>query len=231
MKKIRSAQIGINWLSHSRDIFYTLKKYPDIFEIVGYCTVEGENYPDPLAEMKDYPRLTLDEILNDPTIEAVTVETDEIHLTKYAIMAAEHGKHIHMEKPGGASLPDFERLIELVKKNGKVFNTGYMYRYNPAISEAIRKVKSGELGEIRNVSFTGVTLVLNNVNESIAKAVKVAALAKDANGAKITKVSVFGNLITNYTGELPKLESAVYEENSTFEASDFSADITVERGQ
>ena len=28
--------------------------------------------------------MTLDEILNDPTIEAVTVETDEIHLTKYA---------------------------------------------------------------------------------------------------------------------------------------------------
>ena len=45
------------------------------------------------------PEMTLEEILNDPTIEAVTVETEEIHLTKYAIMAAEHGKMIHMEKP------------------------------------------------------------------------------------------------------------------------------------
>ena len=151
MKKIRIAQIGINWLSHSRDVFYTLKKYPEIFDIAGYCIVEGEDYPAPLEEMKDYPRLTLDEILNDPTIEAVTVETDEIHLTKYAIMAAEHGKHIHMEKPGGASLPDFEHLIAAMKKSGKVFSTGYMYRYNPLVKEALRKVKSGELGDIISV--------------------------------------------------------------------------------
>ena len=111
-------------------------------------------------------------------------------------------------------------------KNFKVEQSGTLM--NPSCT-IFSSLESGS--EIRNVSFTGVTLVLNNVNESIAKAVKVAALAKDANGAKITKVSVFGTLITNYTGELPKLESAVYEENSTFEASDFSADITVERGQ
>ena len=85
--------------------------------------------------------------------------------------------------------------------------------------------------EIRNVSFTGVNFVLNKVNEGVAKAVKVAALSKDANGATITNVSVEGTLTTNYTGELPKLNSPVYEESSTFEASDFNAEITVESAQ
>ena len=26
-------------------------------------------------------------------------------------MAADHGKHMHMEKPGGVSLPDFEKRL------------------------------------------------------------------------------------------------------------------------
>ncbi len=44
-----------------------------------------------------YQRMTVEEILNNPEIEAVAIETEEIYLTKYVQMAAEHGKHIHME--------------------------------------------------------------------------------------------------------------------------------------
>ena len=66
-------------------------------------------------------------------------------------MAANAGKHIHMEKPGGISLADFERLISVMKKTEKVFHIGYMYRYNPYIKELIENVKKGVLGEIISV--------------------------------------------------------------------------------
>ena len=153
MKKIRIAQIGVNRYSHGGEVFYTLTKLQDIFEIVGYTLVEDERITcaSQLHKFEGYREMTLDEILNDPTIEAVTVETDEIHLTKYAQMAAEHGKHIHMEKPGSQNLADFEKLIETVKANGKTFHIGYMYRYNPFISDAITRAKNGELGEIFSV--------------------------------------------------------------------------------
>lgn len=153
MKKIRIAQIGMNRYSHAPEIFYTLSIHPEIFELVGYTLVEDERETcaDKLKWFKGYPELTLDEILCDPTIEAVAVETDEIHLLKYAQMAADHGKHIHMEKPGSQDLAAFERLIDTMKKNGKVFHIGYMYRYNPYISEAIARAKAGELGEIYSV--------------------------------------------------------------------------------
>ena len=45
------------------------------------------------------------------------METDEIYCTKYALLAAKAGKHIHMEKPGGLELADFEELIATVKDN------------------------------------------------------------------------------------------------------------------
>ena len=42
MKKIRIAQIGTSKYSHGNEIFATLTKFPDVFEIVGYAMPEGE---------------------------------------------------------------------------------------------------------------------------------------------------------------------------------------------
>ena len=153
MKKIKIAQIGTSTNSHGNFIFNSLKKQSDIFEVVGFSFPENERskYPERMNYFEGYTELTVDEILSNPEIEAVTVETEECYLTKYALMAAEHGKHIHMEKPGGTLLSDFEKLISVMKKTGKVFHTGYMYRYNPYVIELMNKIKRGELGEIISV--------------------------------------------------------------------------------
>ena len=153
MKKIKIAQIGTSRNSHGSFTFESLKKNSDLFEIVGYCLPEGERekYPEKISCFEGYKELTVDEILNNPEIEAVTVETEEIYLTKYAQMVADSKKHIHMEKPGGVNLAEFEKLIETVKKNNTVFHTGYMYRYNPYIMELKEQIENGELGDIISV--------------------------------------------------------------------------------
>lgn len=153
MKKVRIAQIGTSKYSHGNEIFAALAANSDIFEIVGYALPEGERekFPDKMQAFNGYREMTVEEILSDETIEAVTVETEEIYLTKYALTAASRGKHIHMEKPGGISLSDFEKLIELIKESGRIFHTGYMYRYNPVISDIIKRVRAGEIGEVISV--------------------------------------------------------------------------------
>ncbi|MBQ8882006.1 MAG: Gfo/Idh/MocA family oxidoreductase, partial [Clostridia bacterium] len=153
MRKIRIAQIGMNRYSHAPEVFTTLKLHPEVFELVGYALVEDERETcaHKLKFFDGYPELSLNEILNDPTIEAVAVETDEIHLNKYAQMAADAGKHIHMEKPGSQNLASFERLIDTMRKSKKVFHTGYMYRYNPLVSKAIERAKANEFGTVYSV--------------------------------------------------------------------------------
>ncbi len=153
MKKIKIAQIGTSLYSHGYWIWETLKKRSDLFEIAGYALPEKEEekFPKRMPAFEGYPRLTVEEILADPTIEAVTIETEEIYLTKYALMAAKAGKHIHMEKPGSPDREAFKALIDEMKKSGKVLHLGYMYRYNPAIIRLVQRVKSGELGEINSV--------------------------------------------------------------------------------
>ena len=153
MKKIRIAQIGTSLYSHGSIIFDTLTKHPDLFEVVGYAFPEGERekFPDQMGFFRGYPELTVDEILQDESIEAVAVETEEIYLTKYALLCAQHGTHIHMEKPGGLSLPLFEELVETVKRNGTVFHVGYMYRYNPTLIDIFNRVRAGEIGRVISV--------------------------------------------------------------------------------
>ncbi len=150
MKKIRIAQIGTSQNSHGRQIFASLAKQTAFFEVVGYTLPEGERerFPKAVRAFGGYRELTVEELLEDPTIEAVTIETEEPYLTKYALLAARAGKHIHMEKPGGMELADFETLIAVMKETGKVFHTGYMYRYNPVIRQLLKEIRAGELGEI-----------------------------------------------------------------------------------
>ena len=153
MRKIKIAQIGTSRHSHGNNIFDSLKKQTDIFDIIGYALPENERekFPGRMPAFGGYREMSVEEILNNSEIEAVTVETEEIHLCKYALMAAEHGKHMHMEKPGGVIFNEFERLIELAAHNKTVFHTGYMYRYNPCVKALMQKIKGGELGEIISV--------------------------------------------------------------------------------
>ena len=153
MKPIRIAQIGINTHSHGPQIFKEMKNLPELFEIVGYVLPENERerLSHKMKHFDGYPELTLEEVLKDPSVEAVAVETDEIYLTKYAKLAVDAGKHVHMEKPGSPDPGAFEALISAVKKSGKVFHTGYMYRYNETIRDLISRVKKGELGQIVSV--------------------------------------------------------------------------------
>lgn len=150
---IRVGFIGLNYHSHGPQIYGSIRKQSELFEVAGYCLPENERekYPEKLKCLEGLPELTLEEMLADPTIDAMVIETDEIHLTKYALLAAKAGKHTHMEKPGGADGESFAELIRTMRESGKVFHTGYMYRYNPMIRDLLAQIRRGELGEIVSV--------------------------------------------------------------------------------
>ena len=162
MKPIRIALIGVNEHSHCVQVHTRIQQLKDIFEVVGIVFPENEksrladtvqrlyNTQDSLGVPR-LPELSLEEVLADPTIEAVAVETDEIYCTKYALLAAKAGKHVHMEKPGGRELADYEALIQTVKEKKLIFCPGYMYRYNPYVQELFKAIEEGRLGEIQSV--------------------------------------------------------------------------------
>ena len=149
MKKIKIAQIGMGH-DHATAPLNCFLKNSDVFEFVGLGLPESEktDFADKIKNYPDVKIMTPEEVLEIPGLDAVAIETEEVNLTKYSTMAAEKGIAIHMDKPGGIELADFEKLIDTVKEKKTVFHLGYMYRYNPYIVELIEKIKSGVLGEI-----------------------------------------------------------------------------------
>ena len=116
MRKLRVVQIGVNH-DHASAIFKTMVAMPETFEIVGYCIPEDEPpLTKPLNDVyAPYPRLTLEQIAADKSIDCATIETFERNLTKYATFALELGLPVHMDKPGGVVHEEFKRMIDLVK--------------------------------------------------------------------------------------------------------------------
>lgn len=153
MRKIRVAEIGTSEFSHGNQIWQSINKQSELFEVVGFALPEGERekYPEQMEAFEGYKELSIEDILSDGSIDAVFVETEEKYLTKYGRAVVEAGKHLHMEKPGGQELSEFEAMLGTAKEKNLVFHTGYMYRYNPAVKRLLSDIREGKLGEIISV--------------------------------------------------------------------------------
>ena len=148
MRKIRVAQIGNSQTTHAAPILEDLLKQSDVFEVLGVADV-GDRHTGALPEVYDrVPKLTLDELWDLPDLDGVIIECDEDKQTQYALMAAERGIPIQMDKPGSESDEEYDRLLDLVEKKGIPFRVSYMYRTNPSVQYALDAVKRGELGDV-----------------------------------------------------------------------------------
>lgn len=152
MERIRVAQIGTKHV-HGRSAFASMKNQPELFQVLGVAEPDPDRayFLKECPTYQDYPAYSVEELLNLPGLQAVTIETDEPNLSKYALMAVERGLHVHMDKPGGTDLEEFRRLIQTAKEKGVILSLGYMYRYNPMVQELLREIKAGEFGEIISV--------------------------------------------------------------------------------
>ena len=149
MKKIRIVQIGVAH-DHAMPNFECIASMPETFELLGFVRVPGEEEHNPNFNKNypDIPCLSLEEAFALPDLDAVAVDTTDLELVPYARMAAEKGYHVFMDKPGSQSAEDFEQMLSEIRKHGKVFSMGYMYRFHPFILQALQMVREGKLGKI-----------------------------------------------------------------------------------
>ncbi|RRJ94603.1 gfo/Idh/MocA family oxidoreductase [Opitutaceae bacterium TAV4] len=148
-KPIKIGQIGIGH-NHASEKMNTLRRLPHLFEVVG--VVEDDPvWRERRGNMAAYaglPWMTEEELFKVPGLEAVAVETDGFDLVPTAKRCAARGLHMHLDKPGGESLPAFKSLLDDCERQNLCIQLGYMYRNNPAINFCKHAVRAGWLGEI-----------------------------------------------------------------------------------
>ena len=101
----------------------------------------------PFAREHDLPMSqTLDDALRDPAVQGVVLCTPHTQHTEQIIRAASAKKHVFCEKPLAMSRAEVLRSVDACNKNGVKLAVGHEKRFEPPIQEAMRLVKSGELG-------------------------------------------------------------------------------------
>jgi phthalate 4,5-cis-dihydrodiol dehydrogenase len=89
----------------------------------------------------------------DPSVDVVFVGTPhELH-REHATLAAEHGKHIIVEKPMALTLEDCDAIIDVADRNGVKLIVGPTMSFAPAIRMMREIIVSGELGPLRMVNI------------------------------------------------------------------------------
>ena len=107
------------------------------------------------------------ELLNDPTLDAVVLATpvpDHFEMARAAITA---GKHVMVEKPMTWRAAEARELRTLVHSSGKVLMVGHLLRFHPGVEKLRGLIDSGELGEIRYVYGNRVNLGVIREQENV----------------------------------------------------------------
>lgn len=103
---------------------------------------------------------SMDEVFQDPEIDAVLIATPVTTHHKIARQALMAGKHVMVEKPMAASSEESTELIQLAADRGLTLMTGHTFVYTAAVNKIKELIDSGELGHVYYVSTTRVNLGL-----------------------------------------------------------------------
>ncbi|MCH7557295.1 MAG: Gfo/Idh/MocA family oxidoreductase [Planctomycetes bacterium] len=91
------------------------------------------------------------ELLGRADIDAVVIVTPDHWHTLQTIDAVKAGKDVYCEKPITITVREGRRLVEAVRRYGRIFQTGTQYRSIPTIRQVCDFVRSGGLGKVKQV--------------------------------------------------------------------------------
>src|SRR3954466_5206073 len=98
------------------------------------------------AREQGVPLASFEEALKDPNVQGVVLCTPHTLHTEQIIKAASAKKHVFCEKPLSLSRKDVLRAVDACNENSVKLAVGHEKRFEPPIQEAMRLVKSGEIG-------------------------------------------------------------------------------------
>jgi len=165
--KIRIGQIGTGH-AHAAGKMETMRKSEE-YEVVGVVEPDAERRAkaEKSPTYAGVPWMTEEQLLNAPGLQAVAVETLVKDLVPTATRCVAAGKHVHLDKPAGESLPAFKALLDDATRRKLAVQMGYMFRYNPAFVLCFQLLREGALGEVFSID-TAMSKLLGPPERQIA---------------------------------------------------------------
>ncbi|RXZ81400.1 gfo/Idh/MocA family oxidoreductase [Paenibacillaceae bacterium] len=150
MGKMKVAVIGCGQIASTQHIpAYVKSELADIKYLVDL----REDLAAELAAKHNIPHTTasLDDVFNDPEVEAVSVCTPNASHAPVSIAALNAGKHVLCEKPAALTYAEALQMKEAADRNGKILNIGVVNRFNTAVIKIKELIEAGELGNLYHI--------------------------------------------------------------------------------
>ena len=96
----------------------------------------------------------IQEVLEDPGIDAVVICTSSTTHTEIIEAAAAAGKHIFCEKPIDLTLERIDRALEAVQKAGVLLQVGFQRRFDASFQRVKLAIERGEIGTPHTLHIT-----------------------------------------------------------------------------
>ncbi|MFC2947835.1 Gfo/Idh/MocA family protein [Virgibacillus sediminis] len=137
-------------------------------EVTAIATQSSKGKADEIAGQFQIEKVysKYEELLDDQEIEAVYIPLPNHLHKKWAIRAAEKGKHILCEKPAALNAKEAEEIRAACEENHVLFMEAYMYYFHPQHERVKEIIKSGEIGEVRFMR-SGFSFYLGEKENSI----------------------------------------------------------------
>lgn len=100
---------------------------------------------------------TVDAIIEDPSVDAVLIHSYSKHMVPLAARAVRAGKHVLVEKPGGADVADIRELVEM--DTDRVVQIGYNCRLSEGVVRGTQLFRDGAIGTLVSVNGHGAARV------------------------------------------------------------------------
>jgi predicted dehydrogenase len=165
LEPVRTAVVGLGYWGPN--LARALQELPEA-ALTHVCDLD----PDALARIgRRYPAVELstdfEEILGDPSIEAVALATPVNTHFRLVSAALEAGKHVFVEKPLASRLADATELVELAAARGLVLLPGHTFLYSPPVNAVKQLIDGGMLGDVFFISMSRVNLGLHQRDVSV----------------------------------------------------------------
>jgi UDP-N-acetylglucosamine 3-dehydrogenase len=145
MKKVRTAVIGTGfWGKNHARVYKELAET----ELLAICDIDAERASNVAKQLGVTPYNSVEKMLKNEDIEAVSVCTWSTSLAKEAIKAVENGKHVLVEKPMAANSKQAEKLLAASEKMGVHLTVGLLMRFIPGLQHMKKAVENKSIGEL-----------------------------------------------------------------------------------
>ena len=150
-ERLRVAQIGIR--GQGQGHIRALNAAPNV-EVATLCDIDSNLFAPRIKDLfqraDTEPKTETDirRVLDDDSIDAVSIATPNHWHSLMSIWACQAGKDVYVEKPLSHNVFEGRKAVEAAEKYKRIVQHGSQIRSNPSIQEAIQHLRDGLLGEV-----------------------------------------------------------------------------------